>query len=573
MKKFITLSTLLMLCSNIFIFGQASITMQNTYPTNYFGSPLEIPLILSGTFGELRPNHFHAGLDIKTQQREGLKVCASAEGYVSRIKISHWGYGKVIYITHPNGYTTVYGHLQKFSNHIEAYVKKQQYKNETFEIQLFPAASELPVTDGEIIALSGSTGGFVGPHLHFEIRDTSSEKTINPLLFGIQINDSKRPTITGLVGYSLDTDSQINQVNIPLQLSFKRLNNGDLLADKINAFGKIGFGVNAYDQFDNAANQNGLYSLELSVNGEKIHEFRASVFPFTEDKYINLLIDYERFEKMGQRIQKCFVEPSNKLSMYSPSVNNGYLTIEDKKSYNIEIIAKDFIGNSQKISIPIIGKNDAILVRKTEIETPYKINSAQFNQFSIDGITAAFPKNTFYADLWLDFEVKDSVAKVHYPNVPIHNNYTITFDVSKYSESEKKQMYIASISKKGNKSYESTVKTPTTFYASTKKLGKFTLLSDKDAPTILPHNFKNNQWLTNYETLKVRIFDYKSGINSYRGEIDGQWILMEFDPATSILTYDFNDKIFTDAKHELKVVVTDNVGNSNTLTATFYRKI
>lgn len=564
---------LFVLCSNILAFGQASITMQNTYPTNYFGSPLEIPLILSGTFGELRPNHFHAGLDIKTQQREGLNVLASADGYISRIRIAHWGYGKALYITHSNGYTTVYGHLQKFSDRIEAYIKKQQYKNESFEIQAYPSASELPITKGEIIALSGRTGGFMGPHLHFEIRDSSTEKTINPFLFGIQISDSKRPTINTLVGYSLDIDSQINQVNIPLQLSFKKLANGDLLADKINAFGKIGFGVNAFDQLDDATNQNGLYSLELSVNGEKFHEFKASVLDFSENKYINLLVDYERLDKIGQRIQKCFIEPSNKLNMYATSANNGYLTIEDQKSYNIEIIAKDFNGNTQKISIPVTGKKDPILVRKTETVTPYRVIAAKFNEFSKNGVKVAFPKNTFYDDLWLDFEVDDSVAKVHSPNVPIHYNYTITFDVSKYSDEEKKQMYIASINKKGNKSYESTVKKDSIFYASTKKLGKFTLLSDKDAPNIQLHNFKNDQWVTNHETLKVKIFDYKSGINSYRAEIDGQWILMEYDVTTGILTFDFKDKIFTDSKHELKVTVTDNVGNTNTLNATFFRKI
>jgi len=567
------LIALFILCSSLLAYGQATVTMQNTYPTNYFGSPLDIPLILSGTFGELRPNHFHAGLDIKTQQREGLNVLASADGYISRIRIAHWGYGKALYITHSNGYTTVYGHLQKFSDKIEAYIKKQQYKNESFEVQAYPSASELPIKKGEIIALSGSTGGFMGPHLHFEIRDSSTEKTINPFLFGFQISDSKKPTINTLVGYSLSDDAQINQANIPLQLSFKKLSNGDLLADKINAFGKIGFGINAYDQLDNAINQNGLYSLELSVNGEKFHEFKASVLAFSEDKYINLLVDYERLDKMGQRIQKCFIEPSNKLNMYAASVNNGYLTIEDKKSYNVDIIAKDFSGNTQKITIPVVGKNDPVLVRKTETQTPYKISFAQFNQFSKNGVTVAFPKNTFYADLWLDFDVVDSVANVHYPNVPIHYNYTITFDVSKYSESEKKQMYIASINKKGTKSYESTVKKDSIFYASTKKLGKFTLLSDKDAPNIQLHNFKNDQWITNHETLKVKIFDYKSDINTYRAEINGQWILMEYDVTTGVLTYDFKDLVFTDSKHELKVTVTDNVGNTNTLNATFFRKI
>ena len=371
----------------------------------------------------------------------------------------------------------------------------------------------------------------------------------------------------------MDADSQINQVNIPLQLSFKKLANGDLLADKINAFGKIGFGVNAYDQLDNAANQNGLYSLELSVNGEKFHEFKASILAFTEDKYINLLVDYERLDKMGQRIQKCFIEPSNKLNMYATSANKGYLTIEDKKSYTVDIIAKDFNGNMQKMTIPIMGKKDPILVRKTETLTPYKIIAAQFNQFNKNGVTVAFPKNTFYEDLWLDFEVVDSVAKVHSTNVPIHNNFTITFDVSKYSEAEKKQMYIASINKKGNKNYESTIKKDSVFYASTKKLGKFTLLSDKDAPNIQLHNFKKDQWITNHETLKVKIFDYKSGISTYRAEINGQWILMEYDVTTGILTYNFKDKIFPESKHELKVTVTDNVGNTNTLNATFFRKI
>lgn len=569
MKKIVVF---LILCANMPVFGQASVAIQNAYPTNCFGNPLDIPLILSGTFGELRNNHFHAGLDIKTQQREGLNVLASAEGYVSRIKISHWGYGKAIYITHPNGYTTVYGHLQKFNDRIDTYVKKQQYKKESYEIHLFPSASELPVTKGEIIALSGSTGGFVGPHLHFEIRDSFTQKTINPFLFGIQINDSKRPQITGLVGYSLDADSQINQINVPLQLSFKKLNNGDLLADKINASGKIGFGVNAYDQLNDATNKNGLYSLELSVNGEKVHEFRARVFPFSEGRYINLLIDYGRLEKNGQRVQKCFIEPSNNLSMYSASVNNGYLTIEDKKSYNVEITAKDFSGNSQKISIPITGKNDSILVRKTATETPYKINAAQFNKFNKNGVTVAFPKNTFYEDLWLNFEVKDSVVKVHAPNVPIHRNYTLTFDVSKYSESEKKQLYIASINKKGYKSYESTVKKEDIFYTSTKKLGIFELRYDKDIPVIQLRNFKDNQWISNHKTLKIKIFDNKSGIDTYRAEINGEWILMEFDVASGLLTYDFNDKVFADSKNELKVMVTDNVGNSNTLNATFFRK-
>ena len=165
---------------------------QSNYPQNYFSSPLDIDLILSGSFAELRNNHFHSGLDIKTQGREGLKIYASASGYVSRIKISRYGYGKALYIKHPNGYTSVYAHLQKFSPEIEAYVKKRQYQGETFELELFPKAGILKVLDRQLIAFSGNTGGSGGPHLHFEIRD-NQERPLNPLTFGFDIKDTTPP--------------------------------------------------------------------------------------------------------------------------------------------------------------------------------------------------------------------------------------------------------------------------------------------------------------------------------------------------------------------------------------------
>lgn len=569
MKK--SLNILFILC-NFIVFGQGDISINSTYPTNYFQKPLDIPLVLAGTFGELRTNHFHAGLDFKTQQKEGLNVYAAAEGYVSRIKISLWGYGKAVYITHPNGYTTVYAHLKKFNKHIEDYIKKQQYKNENFEIQVFPSSTALPISKKELIAFSGSTGGFIGPHLHFEIRDTKTEKPINPMLFGIEVNDSKKPRINTLIGYSLDENSSINGIAIPTQLSLLNLKNGDLLATKIKAIGKIGFGINAYDQLDGSFNKNGLYNLSMFVNGEKVHEFEASSFSFNESKYINLLIDYERLENLNQRIQKCYIEPANKLSLYAKSSNNGYLTIEDGLTYSVVIIAEDFKGNTQKVTIPIEGKKVPILVNKKTIITPYKINRAAFNKFTKNGITVAFPKNTFYKDFFLDFDIKDAIVKVHKPIVPLNKRYTLTFNVSKYTSEEKKQLYIAYINKKGKSQYESTVKKNSTFYTSTKKLGNFTLLKDVERPKISLYNFKNEQWLTHYKTLKIKIKDGESGIKSYRGEIDGKWILLEYNVKNGILTYNFNDKKFTTAKHGLKIVVTDNVGNTNTTNATFFRK-
>ncbi|MBG7628821.1 MAG: M23 family metallopeptidase [Bacteroidetes bacterium] len=568
MKK---LTSFIIIFNVFFAFSQGSATVTNSYPTNYFSNPLEIPLILSGTFGELRSNHFHAGIDIKTQQKEGFNVLAAANGYVSRIKISHWGYGKAIYITHPNGYTTVYAHLQKFNDQIEIYLKKQQYKKEKFEIELFPSANELTVTKGNAIALSGSTGGYAGPHLHFEIRN-SKQEIINPMLFGIQVEDSKKPRINSLMGYSLSENSHINGVEVPTKLSYRKLTNGDYIANKINALGAIGFGVNVYDQLDNAYNKNGIYSLEMLVNGKLTHKFMANTSSFSEGKYINLLIDYERKATLNQTIHKTYTEPLNKLNMYPVSINNGYISIEEGLDYTIDIIAKDFKGNSQKIIIPVLGKKESNIVVAPKNSTPYKIVHTEFQKFTKEGITVAFPKNTFYNSFYLDFDVNGELIKVHTPTIPLNKRYTLTFDVSKYAETEKEKLYIASISKKGSSSYQSTVKKETTFYTSTKTLGNFTLLSDTIPPKVSPHSFANKQWLTYVDTLQVKISDKESGINSYRGEIDGEWILMEYNVKKGVLTYNFKDKKFVKAKHELTVIVKDNVGNETTLNTTFFRK-
>ena len=532
---------------------------------------MEIPLYLSGTFGELRSNHFHSGLDIKTQQREGLNVLTSADGYVSRIRVSHWGYGKALYVTHPNGYTTVYAHLKKFSTKIEAYLKKEQYKKESFEIQLYPKKGALQLSKGEIIAYTGSTGGFVSPHLHFEIRDKKSNP-INPMLFGVSVKDDSAPSINTLIAYSLDSTSQINQSNAPLQINFTRQKNGSLLADKITASGKIGFGINTFDQLNGALNKNGIYSLELSVNGKKVYYHDLETFSFSETKYLNLLIDYKRYAELNRKIQQCFVKPHNPLSLYKGIVDNGYLTIIDKLSYNVEITVKDFKGNKTKLIIPIKGKKDSIIILKKEKVTDYRIHSENFNKFSKNGVTIAFPKNTFYEDFFLDFKVNDGKVMIHEKSIPVNYNYTLTFDVSSYSDEEKEQLFIASYNSNGNPSYQTTKKKEKTFYTLTKKLGDYKLLSDTIKPTLRLSNFKDKQWLTNFKRIRLKVSDDLSGIKSYRGEIDGEWILLEYSPKHSSLIYDFSDKKFTSAKHLLKVIVVDNVGNTNTIEATFYRK-
>ena len=549
---------------------QHTIFSQTNYPKDYFTNPLDVPLILSGTFGELRSNHFHSGLDIKTQQREGLNVHASAEGYVSRIKISHWGYGKALYITHPNGYTTVYGHLKKFAPKIEEYVKKHQYEKESFEIQLFPKANELKVAQKEIVAFSGNSGGSGGPHLHYEIRN-SKEFPTNPMLFGIEIPDSKKPQIRAAVVYSFGDTSHVNQSNKIKELTIKTQKDGSLIADRIEAYGTIGFGVNTVDKQDGALNNNGIFDLEMKVNGTTSYQHKVETFSFNESRYINSLVDFDRFFKKRQRVQKTFVEPVNKLSIYRNLKNKGYLAVKDGASYTVQIIAKDFKGNQTKLIIPVKGKKDSIYLQKEVKTTPYYFKHNEFNKIENGKVTVAFPKNSFYYDFYFDFKQEKDVAILHDGSIPVHKNFTLTFDVSEYTKEEQDKLFIGRVNK-GKTSYSNTRRKENKLYTLSKNLGNYALFFDHQKPKIRPINFKDQQWLTKYRYLKLKISDEHSGIKSYRAEINGKWILMEFDAKKGLLTYDFNDLQLEGTKHTLKIIAVDNVNNSNTYIATFFRK-
>ncbi|MDB2462623.1 M23 family metallopeptidase, partial [Algibacter sp.] len=324
---------------------------QDNYPKDYFSSPLDIPLVLAGTFAELRSNHFHSGVDIKTQQRVGLKVNAVANGFVSRIKVSHYGYGKALYITHPNGYTSVYAHLQKFSPDIEAYVKKQQYEKESYEIELFPKAEDLPVLKDNLVAYSGNTGSSGGPHLHFEIRD-KKERPINPMLFGMDIKDTTNPIVESIYAYPLDDNSFINNLNTKQKLRLTPLKNGDYTTENIEALGNIGFAINTIDRQDLAANSNGVYNIQTFINGNRNFEIDFSRFSFDETKHINQLIDYEHFSTKRKRIQKLF-KKNNPLSLFKSVLNDGVIKVEDSTYSVYKIRVADFKNNESWITVHI----------------------------------------------------------------------------------------------------------------------------------------------------------------------------------------------------------------------------
>lgn len=543
------------------------------YPQNDFRSPLDIPLVLSGTFGELRNNHFHSGIDIKTKQRNGLKVYAVADGYVSRIRVALWGYGKVIYVTHDNGYTSVYAHLSRFGKGIQEFVKSVQYKKERYETgNIYLKPGEITVTKGQIIAYSGSTGGFVAPHLHYELRDSKTEHIINPLLFGLKIKDTIKPRIRKLMAYTLDEASRINQSDKNQVLTLKKVRDGEYITNRISASGHIGFGINVYDKLNNAHNKNGVYSIEMLVNDKRVYYHDVETFSFSESKYINLLIDYPHYYKFKNRVQKTHVVYGNDLNIYEGLIDQGVITVDDGMNYTVKIVATDISGNQSTVKIPVKGKASNAIFKQPKDTTAYKIVASQFHKFEKDGITVAFPKNTLYKDIYLDFDVKDSIAIIHEPSIPLDKKFTVTFDVTKYSEAERERLFIARIVNNRYANYQNTKKKKDKFYTTTKALGKYTLVSDNQIPKIYNLNFRNNQWITNKDQIRVYISDKGSGIKSYRATLDGEWILMEYDLKKKKLVYNFSDKKLVGSKHSFKIVVSDNVGNTNTLSATFYKK-
>lgn len=557
----------------IFLLVQFICNSQSKYPTDYFRNPLDIPINLAGSFGELRSNHFHAGIDIKTKGKEGLIVRAAADGFVSRIKVQQFGYGKAIYITHPNGYTSVYGHLKNFNKEIDKFVKKTQYKKENYATgNLYFKENKFPIKKGEIIAYSGDTGGSSGPHLHFEIRNTATESILNPLLFGLKVMDNIPPTIRFLKVYSLLEDSRINQQQKSFQVPLKKIGIGNYITDRISATGTIGFGIDVFDKFNNAANKNGIYSLEMKVNGKTTYYHTLETFTFSKSKFLNLHIDYAHYKKYKKRFQKTYKHPLNKLSIYKKLTNDGSITIKKGYNYTVEIIAKDIVGNTSKIKIPIVGRDSNVLYKEKKDTTNYYINKNKFTKFFLKNVSVAFPKNTFYDNIYLDLSIKDSIVQIHNSSVPLNKRFTITFDVSKYTEKEKQQLYIANLEYPRYPRYQFTRKKDSTFFTTSKTLGDYSLLIDKESPQVNVLYFKNNQWISNSKTIQVKVSDKGSGIKDWRATIDGEWVLMEYNHKKRILTYNFNDKKLVGSKHIFNIVVSDNVGNTNTVSTTFFRK-
>ncbi len=553
------------LLAPIFIFSQ-------DFPQDYFQSPLDIPLDVSGSFGELRSNHFHSGLDFKTRGVEGLPVYAAGDGYVSRIKISTFGYGKAIYITHPNGYTSVYGHLQKANGTIESYIKSKQYKEQSYEVEMYLYPTELPVKKGQVIAFTGNTGGSGGPHLHFEFRNTKSEEILNPMHFGFKkiINDDRKPVIQGVVAYPLDS-TVVNTSQKPINISFSKQSDGSYLSTKVRANGKVAFGINAYDFCTNAYNKNGLYKVKAYLNGILYYQYGFDGFAFDETRYINNFIDYERFHLMGQRVQKLFQLSDYPLSVVAGNKKDGTIKVQPGANYTYRVEVYDFHGNRVDLVIPIEYYNTQATIKNTIQKTPYYVKAKNESIFEKNNVSVQIPENAFYNNFYLNFDVNGDILTLHDDSVPVHKNITIAFnDVQGLTEEQLAKTFIATLD--GYKlDFNKTYRKGNTFSIKTRTLGKFKLAQDTTPPRIYNVNFVEGKTIKEQKTISVSIADLHSDIATYNGYLNGKWILMEYDYKTKKLVHNLDDNICVSGRNDLKIIVTDSLQNSTTFESYFFR--
>lgn len=566
----------LFLCSTLSFGALAQqIFSTNTYPLVDFRAPLDIiPPALAGSFGELRPNHLHSGIDFRTNQREGYPVYAIADGYVSRLRVQNSGFGQALYLNHPNGFTSVYGHLSRFAPKIAQQVKALEYAKKTFELDEFPAADLLPVHKGDIIAYSGNRGSSGGPHLHFEIRDTKTENTINPQLFGIQIPDHIPPVIYSMYVYKLNkkpfseyTPKQYFQVagaNGKYRLS---------QVNKVMISGETGFGITTTDKHDGASGTNGVYSIELEADGKTIFTSSMERFAFENSKAINSHIDYPTFLTSKRSIQKSFLDPGNPLQIYSNLVNSGRIEFNDQQLHEFKYIITDSKGN--KSILPFTVQSDG----KQVISTPDQpagipFSYAKENELITDALKVVLPKGTLYNDFNFSYKVKPKPASGAYSAVyQIHNNLTplhtgfnlwIKADASLGSLADKAVIVSTGGSSQGGIFENGYVK------ATPKNFGSFYIAVDTTAPSIIPLNISDGKNMAGIFRMNFKIRDNLSGIKSFNGYIDNNWVLMEFDTKTATLWHTFDD-LTTKGKHQLKLVVTDMKDNTRTYSITFYK--
>ena len=526
---------------------------QNKYPKTFFNSPVDIKIAIAGTFGELRSNHFHSGIDIKTKQQKNIPIYAAQSGYVSRIKISSFGFGKALYINHDNNLTTVYAHLENFNEKIANKVLKEHYEQEKFEIDFHLKKGEIPIQKGDIIGFSGNTGSSTAPHLHFEIRDTKTQQIINPMLFGLPILDRTHPIISSILIYHDNRKESIKT---------KKINhNTYTLEKKVIVEGAFNISVNTFDLLDAAPNKCGVYSTQLYINDSLYYFNQMEKFSFSETKYINSHIDYQYYKKNNEKYQKCFVDLNNELSTYKKSIDQIDLTDGEHKA---KIIIKDSYMNTSILAFNILFKEK----KMNSISKHKIINSNQVFEYQNNDMAIYIPSKSLYKDYEFTYtKTTDTVSnypvyKILDDSIPSHKSFVMTIQLDSLEKELRAKTFIAKIDNNQiNCIHSKWVEDK--IIGKSNSFGAFTIMIDSIKPEIT-----DPQVTTNF--IQVKISDQLSGIKEYRGTINKKWVLMEYDFKTNILRYNF-DQDPLNKKQTINISVSDLAGNENSMNIDFYR--
>jgi murein DD-endopeptidase MepM/ murein hydrolase activator NlpD len=566
----------LLLLSCTFIVTKAQYLFSNSkYPLVDFRPPLDIvPPALSGSFGEIRGNHFHSGIDYRTNQREGYPVFAIADGYISRIRVQNSGFGLALYLSHPNGYTSVYGHLQRFNPKIAQQVEQIQYAKKTFELDEYPAATMIPIHKGDVIGYSGNRGSSGGPHLHFEIRDSKTEATINPQLFGLDIPDNIPPVIYSMYVYRLNL-KPFNEFT-PKQYYPVSGAAGTYRLKNVNTLklgGEFGFGITVTDRHNGASGTNGVYSIQLEVDGKLVFTSALEQFRFENSKAVNSHMDYPAYMTSKVKIQKSFVDPGNPLNIYYNLVNNGRISFTDQGLHQVKYIITDSKGNASTLEFQVQADNNAIVntpVAPAGTLFPYN----QVNEFKNNEVKVLIPQGSLYNDLNFIYATRprptgnaySAIHQVHNNLTPLHNGFElwIKADSSLTPYADKAVIVNTNRVSQGGTYENGYVK------ARPGNFGSFFIAIDTLAPTIVPINISPGKSMRGISKMSFKLRDNLSGLRSFNGYIDGKWVLMEFDTKTATLWHTFDERT-APGKHTLTLVVDDLKNNSKTLNLDFYR--
>lgn len=559
--------TVLLLFFLIFLFSFAPVISQNlsasNYPQGYFRNPLNIPIQLAANFGELRNNHFHMGFDIRTNRRENLPVYAAAEGYVSRVKIEKSGFGRAIYINHPNGYTTLYAHLNNFFDPLQAYVKDKQYADQQWEQQIEFEPNRFRVSKGQQIAFSGNTGGSEGPHLHFEIRDTKTGNNLNPWLFGFGLSDKMSPSIYRL--YYYDRRYSTYQVKpVPILITgtggkYTSAQNVVILSSP-----RVSFGISAEDKLNISSFKYGIYEASLLVDSSLRSDFQLNNILYEDSRYVNGSIDYKTFASEGSYIQHLGRLPGNSLNIFSLA-GDGKIELADTLIHNAEILVKDAAGNSSvlnfKFRLDPSETEDMLFAANSILMLP-----GRSNQLKMDDIEASFSAKAFYdtvpfvprAELSNDPKVVSAVHHLFNYTVPVHDSFTVRIKpTAPVSDSLKDRVILQLVSNDKIEAVKGQWKGEW-MEAKLRDLGIVELLIDTIPPRILLAGWIDGTPVKNKKSIAIVASDNVDEVKSFSAFLDGKWLM--FSRKKDTFTHIFDEKT-APGKHELKVAVEDEAGN------------